>query len=541
MGNPDIVEVLRDVRGYIWLALENIVSYHAAVAKEKNTNVLRYIDFGNEAADDADPEELAAYFVEQDAFHAFLEPSKKFLVAHARKGVGKSALLQWIAYKQAQQDPDAIIIKCRGADLVRSKFNLSTPLREPNEFIRDWTVRICTLVNRHLAARINLALTDDSITLVETAELEGYKSRNLVGCLLDRLQSMLKRGGPQKLKAKDEVELLKRVTDRKAWILIDDLDATYQNTPEEALALATFFSACRYIMQDMKGVIIRVTMRTDVWALIRRSDEALDKAEQYVQEILWFQRDFLRLLALRVEASLRTLEILLPKAPRYVQESDAQERLLEMVFEPKMEWGTEYRAVAFGPHKLVDTYKVLYTLSYERPRWAIQLCKLAKEAALRHGATHIGKLHIDEIWGEFGAKRIADLVAEHRHQCPEIEELLNGFRGAKRQMSRDELFAWINNRVSTHIAPRIEGRINRAPMEIARFLYRLGFIMARSESVDGSYEHYRFDQMPDFLTARTDEDFGLKWEIHPCYREALDIKKLDRSHRERFSRLRRQR
>jgi hypothetical protein len=72
---------------------------------------------------------------------------------------------------------------------------------------------------------------------------------------------------------------------------------------------------------------------------------------------------------------------------------------------------------------------------------------------------------------------------------------------------------------------------------VARFLYRLGFILARSEGPEG-YEHYRFDQMPDFLSARTDEDFAVKWEIHPCYREALDIKKLDKSHREKFSRLR---
>lgn len=101
-------------------------------------------------------------------------------------------------------------------------------------------------------------------------------------------------------------------------------------------------------------------------------------------------------------------------------------------------------------------------------------------------------------------------------------------------MTRDELFAWINKRVSTHLESTIEGRRTRSPMEIARFLYRLGFILARSDGADGSYEHYRFDQMPDLLSNRTDDDFGLKWEIHPCYREALDIRKLDRSHKQKF-------
>ncbi len=492
-------------------------------------NIMSRIDFGNEAADDIEPEELAAYFVEQSTFSRFMTPTRRLMVAHARKGVGKSALLQWLAYKIEQDDQDALVIKCRGADVVRSRFNLTTPLTEPNEYIRDWMIRICALVNRHLAARLKVALSDDHITLVESAELDGFKSRNFVGCLLDRMQGMLERGGPSKKPAADEIELLKRVSRRKVWILIDDLDATFQNTPQESIALASFFSACRYLIQDVKDLNVRVTMRTDVWAMVRRFDEALDKVEQYVYEILWSRQDFLQLLALRIKASMAAAGMPLPTVPRHVSKSDEQEKLLEGVFEAKMEWA----------ERMVPTYQVLYTLAYERPRWAVQLCKLAQEAAMRSRAMLIAKDHIDNVWGEYGAKRIADLVAEHKHQCAQVEELLNSFRGATRLMTRDELFSWINNRVSEHMAPIIEGIQTRKPIEIAHFLYRLGFILARSEDAAGNYEHYRFDQMPDFLTSRTDNDFGLKWEIHPCYREALDIQKLDRSHRERFSRMRR--
>ena len=491
-------------------------------------SILERINFGNEAADDVDPGELATYFVEQSAFHGLAQARGKLAIAHARKGVGKSALLQWIGYRATSADKDAIVIKCRGADLVRSRFNLCSQLNEPNDHIRDWMIRICAIVNRHLAASLRIALTDDSITLVETAELDGFKARNFVGCLLDRLQGLLDRRGTEKLPAKDEIALMKRAKDRRVWLLIDDLDATFQNTPQECLSLSTFFSACRYLLQDVTDLVIRVTMRTDVWALIRRYDESLDKVEQYVHEVLWCQRDFLQLLSLRIKASMEAENIPLPVVPKHVAVTDAQERLLETVFEPKMEWAGH----------LTDTYRVLYTLSYERPRWAVQLCKLAQDAALRIRSNLISKDHIDQVWGEYGARRIADLVAEHKHQCRQVEELLNSFRGATRLMSRGELFQWINNRISQHMAPTIEGSQTRSPMEIARFLYRLGFILARSDSSDGNYEHYRFDQMPDFLSSRTDDDFGLKWEIHPCYREALDIKKLDRSHRERFGRLR---
>ena len=61
-------------------------------------NLLKSMDFGNEAADDADPEELSAYFVEQKMFKEFLDPKQKMLIATAKKGVGKSALLKWAAH-----------------------------------------------------------------------------------------------------------------------------------------------------------------------------------------------------------------------------------------------------------------------------------------------------------------------------------------------------------------------------------------------------------------------------------------------------------
>jgi hypothetical protein len=512
---------------------------------EQHDSLLRTLDFGNEAGDDVNPEELVEYFVEQQAFRQFLDRRKRLLVATSRKGVGKSALLKWTAYRIKGSDPNALVISIRGADLVRSNFNLQSALTNANDYAHDWMARLCAVVNRHLARQLNIALTDDQITLVETAELEGFKSRNLAGALIDRMMPFFTDKGRAtvKIPAKNEIELLKRAKDRDVWIIIDDLDATYQNTDAESLSLATFFTACRYLMQDMEGVFFRVSVRTDVWALIRRYDEALDKTGQYVSEILWGQEDFLALLSLRIKASLRHSGIPLPSQGHHESLKSYKERLVAVAFLPKMQWGsnrsTSDMQPSLAPPRMVPTYRVIYTLSYERPRWAIQLCKLAREAALRKNSRRITKNDIDEVWGEYGAKRIEDLVAEHKHQCPQVNELLNAFRGALRLMSRDQLFTWIKNRISEHLDVNIEGTRTRSPREIARFLYRIGFIVARSENEDGQYEHYRFDQMSDFLLARTDDDFSVKWEIHPCYRQALDIKKLNRSHRERFVRMRR--
>jgi hypothetical protein len=511
----------------------------------QRSSVLETLDFGNEAGDDVDPQDLLRYFVEQRNFRHFLDEKNRLLVATARKGVGKSALLKWTAHRVKEHDPSALVISVRGADLVRVGASKQSSLTTASDYTSDWMIKLCAIVNRHLARQLNIALTDDKITLIETAELEGYKSRNLAGALIDRMSSFFMDKGRSavKIPAKNEIELLKRAKDRNVWIIVDDLDATYQNTDAESLSLATFFSACRYLTQDMKGVFFRVSVRTDVWALIRRYDEALDKTGQNVSEILWGQEDFLALLSLRIKANATHLGTRLPARGRKESPRNYKERLLATAFLPKMQWGDSRRESDMQPSlaapRMVETYKVIYTLSYERPRWAIQLCKLAREAALRKGSQRITKDSIDEVWGEYGAKRIEDLVAEHKHQCPQVNELLNAFRGALRLMSRGELFKWIKNRVSEHLELTIEGTRTRSPQDIARFLYRIGFIVARSENEDGQYEHYRFDQMSDFLLARTDDDFSVKWEIHPCYRQALDIKKLNQSHRERFVRQRR--
>ena len=431
-------------------------------------NILEKIDFGNEAADDIDPIELNKHFVIQKTFNKFLDSKNLILVATGKKGIGKSALLKWIGHNVTQADPDAVVVKARGADLARSKFHLNNKLETPNDYIRDWMVRICGLVNRELAIRLKIALTDDKISLIECAEIEGYKERNLIGCLMDRFKNLLGDISPEKLQIKDEVQLLKRWNEKKLWILIDDLDATFQMTNQASLELSTFFSACRYLAQDLKDIHFRVTMRTDVWSVIRRFDEALDKMDQYVNNILWYQTDFRKILSKRIEAQTKEVDLNFLVKKKFYNEEERDEYFIQLVFVPKMDWG----------NKRIHTYKVLYTLSYERPRWAIQLCKLSQERVLNQGGMRISKKQIDEIWGEYGKKRIADLVAEHKHQCDQIEELLNSFRGCNRLMTRDELFTWINNRVSEHIEPKIEGQATRNPREIARFLFRLGFIFS---------------------------------------------------------------
>jgi hypothetical protein len=75
----------------------------------------------------------------------------------------------------------------------------------------------------------------------------------------------------------------------------------------------------------VKDMNIRASVRTDVWALLRRYDEALDKMSQYVSEILWRQRDFLALLALRIQASSKQLGVTTPPVAPSARQEDIEE------------------------------------------------------------------------------------------------------------------------------------------------------------------------------------------------------------------------
>ena len=482
---------------------------------------LKDFDFGNEAGDDASQEELASYFVEQSTYASYLDAKKRILITTARKGVGKSALIKRLSTAITDKQEGAIIIRCRGSELTRDAFRLTSSISTPNDYIRDWMVRLCAIVNREIAKRINFAITDDQITLVESAEIEGFKEKNFLGCLLSRFEKLLDKLATKKEEVKNHIELLKRNSSPLVFLLIDDLDATFQNTPLECLALSTFFSACRYLIQDVTGICFRVTMRSDVWPTIRRYDESLDKLEQYVKEIEWTADEFRTLLYKRIEAQLHAVNSEMPARTMGETVARHEERILNILFSDKVEWAG----------KEVHSYKIIHTLSYERPRWAIQLCKLSQSNALMKRSSVITKDDIDSIWGEYGSKRIADLVAEHKHQCKQIQELITAFRGADRLLTRDGLFLFIRNKILNHISTVIDSSKASSQLEIANFLFRIGFLVARSDEVSGDYEHYSFRDMPDLLSSRTDNDFNMKWEIHPCYRQALDIKKINQSQR----------
>ncbi len=463
--------------------------------------------WGNEAADDEDPEVLSSYFVNRRDWDQFFDLGSRLSIARARKGMGKSALLSEFAFRFRSQK-DVMIVSIKGADLVAQR-----DLRQlmPIEYIHDWQQRICSIINRHLASRIGFAFTDDTMTLVENAELAGFKSKNLFGALLDRFGGKV---NPVDVRRKsivnDKAIMLRQLASEQEQVilLVDDIDATFIDSDDEKTRLAAFFSACRDLAASYKGIIIRTVVRSDVWASISKKDEALDKVEQYIFDIKWSAKEFKRFIKERIVSYCKR------SGHEGLLEGRSDEEVSQLVFSARFPWGSKGQA---------EPHRVIHLFSAGRPRWAAQLCRMAGSEAVKSGTSTVIKLgHFNQVLEKYGQYRVDDLVREHQHQCIDIIAIVESFRNGKKIFTSDELIGFLNTIVATKEL-KIDGTIAEDPSTIARFLHRIGFLSAVEEKY-GQPKYYDFEEQPELWHAGAPIHGEIQWSVHPSFRAVLGLR-----------------
>ena len=470
--------------------------------------------FGNEAGEDEAPEVLGAYFVDKVEFRPFYEDRDRFHIVRSRKGMGKSALLRKVLLEKEKSLPDAIVIYLKGSDLIALQ---PTDARTSHEHVYSWQQRICSRINVEIGRRISLAIGDDAMTLVESAELAGFKGRNIVGSLVDRLKLKFGAGEITKLASKDNLQLLERYSaksDTSVWLLIDDVDATFVNSEDERLRTSSFFSACRNLVNAVKGLTIRASVRTDVWAIIRQHDEALDKCEQYAIDINWTAPESSLILRRKILSYFQRTHSS-AGLYRHLTAERNSDKVLGLVFEPRFPWGSS----------TVPPDRAIYILSNARPRWAAQLCKLAALNAYKTKRDFIRFSDVKATTKIYGKARIDDLFREHRHQYEKIELLIETFARSNPKYSTRDIVAYLDQQfVAKYGLPEIDERTVKSSFDILRFMYRIGFVHLRNQGRSGGVDFIRYEDRPNIL-ARGDDTNSFQWEIHPSYRGYLQIGK----------------
>lgn len=483
--------------------------------------------FGNDAGEDEDESVLMSYFVDRGEFAKFLDPTERLQVAKGRKGTGKSALLVRFAHdRRVTSEPLApVVLHLVPSNLVALK---EPPNTEDATIIENyWKQVICAAINMELARDIGFAWNDDKITLVENAELAGFQGRNLISALMSRLVSKINAGAveiaPTPLAAKNDEQLLTRIrkaadVQRPVWFLLDDIDKRYQNTPREQAFIASFFSASRDLVRELKGVGIRATVRTDVWASLVGGTEDLDKFEQYMTDITWSGSQQQNILTQRILAYMKRSCPGSDAAQSWSVQQDA-DRLLALVFTERMKWG----------NAAVPAAHVLRILAGGRPRWIAQLCGLAGTKAAHERSDRIAFHHVRQVMRQFGQRRLSDLYKEHQYQFGDLKALVESFRAGPRDFTTENLLKYLQAgyiaMTGTARIPLIDGVPYASDRQLARFLFKIGFVNGHNADYRTRHvpEFVAFEERPDLLDVETNLDDGMTWEVLPAYRNVLHI------------------
>src|SRR5699024_5371720 len=137
--------------------------------------------------EDENIEVLNSYYIDNPDFEDFFDRSVRLNVVSARKGMGKSAMISRMASK-LEEENDALVIRVSGNALL----GLGDFQNQDQAYLENyWKQIVCKKIILEIGKSIGFALTSDEISMVEISELEGMKSKNIIGGLISRVKGKI--------------------------------------------------------------------------------------------------------------------------------------------------------------------------------------------------------------------------------------------------------------------------------------------------------------------------------------------------------------
>ncbi|MHB8638077.1 MAG: P-loop ATPase, Sll1717 family [Fimbriimonadaceae bacterium] len=475
--------------------------------------------FGAEAAEaESSQAVFSSYFFETLQFHDFADPGRPLQIANAYKGEGKSAFLRAVE-QDVRGKGLGFVVRISSADL-----DITDQGESSDGWMRAWRRALGSTIASELGKAIKVAWSEDDIRAVEEAERQGDRERNFLGLILDRFAFKAKGIAAVEVKpasAAISEKTIERLLEKKTvWLLVDESDVNFINTTAGRAKVAGLLTACRKLCQTSPSLRIRTTLRPTTWSALYSNVEDMTHVRDALLPLQWQTQDIRNILAKRIEAYLKRAgreELTRTSQGGRMRDED----LIGLLFPGKWKWAK--RTVSDDGERMPVV--VLSNLCRDRPRWLVELCKEAAKRARARESEVIDKADVTASLAEFGRRRIQDLQSEFRAESEQIETLVNGFYGQPESYKTDELLKLIKNRIENHADVRISyenGRCNA--MQIGHFLYRIGFLTARKDLASGDYEHFSYAQRPTLLRDSANPDQGCSWEVHPIYRQALEMR-----------------
>ena len=334
------------------------------------------------------------------------------------------------------------------------------------------------------------------------------------GMILDFLKDTFKEPAWLNLAPAKKKLIEQFLTKNAIYVYIDDLDRGWQGRREDNVRISALLNAVRDIATENRGIHFRISLRSDVYFLVRTSDESTDKIEGSVIWHTWTNHEIFVLLIKRIE-SFFGQKIDEPKLLTTPQGQLAH--YLHTVMEP--------RYSGQGHWENAPTYRVLMSLIRKRPRDLVKLCTLAARKARERRGHLITTIDLKNSFEEYSQGRLQDTINEFRSELPDIERLLMGIKPNRRERTAKEGYVYKTDALLKKIRSiQQQGQFRFAngqiagTRELAGFMYKVNFLTARKEQPDEIIRKY-FEESRYLQNQFA--DFGFDWEVHPAYRWAL--------------------
>lgn len=451
--------------------------------------------FGSEYAEGESIDRLKEYFLKKDTYSSVTSNLKlRILVGH--KGTGKSALFKVAMNEDLSNSNLPILIKpddIREVATDRSEFNLR---------IRQWKEGLISIIKNKVFSAFDIS--DDGNKYIPM-------TCKLISFLVDTFSKINLSANLDPTKQKLYEKFL---TKRQIIVYIDDLDRGWNGSPEDIERISALLNAVRDLSDDNEGLLFKISLRTDVYYLVRTSDESTDKIESSVVWCDWENHEIFVLLIKRILTffSIDFDEDKLLKT----NQSELSKKLdciMDTTFYGKGKWMNK------------PMYNVLLSLIRRRPRDMVKLCTLAAKKAYKDNSNKILTSHLNSIFSEYSQGRMQDTINEYKSELPNIKSLLFGMKPNSKQNKQGKSFVYTYGELiqklksisnSSHILNIRQERLTAEQM--AEFLYKINFITATKKTDKGIDRKY-FETNQYLLSAHV--NFGYDWEIHPAFRWAL--------------------
>ena len=454
--------------------------------------------FGFEDAESESIARLKEYYFKKDTFNRVTAALPiRLLVGH--KGTGKSALFKVAISEEKEKGNLPILIKPDDiAELGKSNENFL--LR-----IRQWKYGLIKIIGEKVFNE--LEIHDEKI--ISKLTQFGLKIVSYVAESLKNVCETVDLTPTQKLLIDNFLK------SKKIIVYIDDLDRGWEGKKEDIIRISALLNCIRDMANENPGLLFKVSLRSDVYYLVRTSDESTDKIEGSVVWCKWSNHEIFVLLIKRILT--------------YFGKEVDEEKLLATPQEHLRFYLDDVMERTFsgrGKWSNVHMYKVLMSLIRKRPRDLVKLCSLAAQQAQFTGSHIILTSHFQSIFEEYSQGRIQDTINEYKSELPSIEKLLFGMRPSTKEKNVGLGYIYTTTQLMTKLNKIIQNNNFRfangnqaSAKELAQFLYKINFLTARKLLETGEIQRKYFEE--NRYLSSSFVYYGYELEGHPAFRWAL--------------------